>query len=193
MRPPLPLFLLLIVCSVLSARAAAPAPAPVQTVIECDGPSEMASSATETVFTFRDRVRVTGSGLVIACDALTVVATRTGDLKATLGKQENFKSLVATGHVRILQGNREALCGRAEVLPGEDKVTLDDKPIVRLLDGSYEASGPRMILYRGQLRAEIVPLPGQPGPKFILPEIKDLGFDKNKVKPKPADEPAKTP
>jgi len=46
----------------------------------------------------------------------------------TLGKQERFKSLVATGKVRIVQGEREATCEHAEVLPGEDRITLTGGP-----------------------------------------------------------------
>lgn len=170
-------------------RAAEPTPPPaaplVPTVIESAGPAEMISTATETTFTFRDQVVVTGTNLKLTCDLLVVIAKRTGDPAATLGKQENFKSLIATGHVRILQSEREATCGRAEVLPGEDKVILSDNPKVRSLDGKYVADGPRMILERGQQKAVI-----EGGSRFTLPALKDLGFDKEK-KTAPADGAAK--
>jgi lipopolysaccharide export system protein LptA len=165
--------------------AAAPTPPAVPTIIESAGPAEMVSTATESTFTFRDRVVVTGANLRLTCDLLVVVARRTGDPKATLGKQDNFKSLIATGNVRLVQGGREAICGRAEVLPGEDKVILTENPKVRLLDGSYEASGPRMVLLRGEQRAVI-----EGGTRFVLPPIRDLGPKKDAdKKTSPAAEP----
>ena len=157
--------------------ATPPAPPPVPTIIECAGPSEMVSTAAESTFTFRDKVVVTGNNLKLTCDLLVVVARRTGDPKATLGKQDNFKSLIATGNVRLTQGDREATCGRAEMLPGEDKVILTENPKVRLRDGSYEASGPKMYLLRGERRAVI-----EGGSRFVLPPIRDLGPGKDKDK-----------
>ena len=173
--------------SVASAQSAAPtsAPAPVTpipTEITSVGPAEMVSTATETIFTFRDDVVVIGTNLSLKCDQLIVIAKRTGDPKATLGKQENFKSLVATGHVRLVQGEREATCDRAEVLPGEDRVILTGNPAtVRSKDGRYAGSGPEMILERGQLKAIIK------SPRFVLPALKALGPNDG---PKPAATPA---
>ena len=114
---------------------------------------------------------------------------RSGDPKATLGKQENFKSLIATGHVRLVQNDREAICDRAEVLPGEDKVILTGNPAtVRSKDGRYAGSGPEMILERGQQRAVIK------SPRFVLPPLRDLGPGKDKSKvPAPAAPDLKSP
>ncbi len=156
-------------------KSAAPTLPPVPTIIESAGPAEMVSTATESTFTFRDRVIVTATGLRLTCDQLVAVALRTGDPKAMIGKPEKFKSLIATGNVRLIQGDREATCGRAEVLPGEDKVILTENPRVRLLDGSYEATGPRMLLLRGERRAVI-----EGGSRFVLPPIRDLGPGKKK-------------
>lgn len=122
------LFFLAAACLHRPLRAAEAPPPP--TIIESAGPGEMVSTDTESTFTFRDHVVVTGNNLKITCDLLVVVAKRTGDPAATLGQQENFKSLVATGHVRIVQGDREATCGRADVLPREDKVVLTLDPVV---------------------------------------------------------------
>lgn len=178
-----------------ASGSAAPAPGapagsttpPVPTVIE-SGRAEMVSTDKESTFVFQDRVSVTGTNIKITCDELVVVARRSGDPTATLGKQENFKSLVATGNVRILQGDREALCGRAEVFPGEDRVVLTENPRVRMVDGSYEASGPRMILERGERRAVIEGTPeSDQRPRLSLPPLKDLGYDKD-VKKKPGTE-----
>jgi lipopolysaccharide export system protein LptA len=170
--------------ALLLAVALRAADEPPPTIIESAGPAEMVSTATETTFTFRDQVVVTGTNLKLTCDLLVVIAKRTGDPKATLGKQENFKSLTATGHVTIVQGEREATADRAEVLPGEDKVTLTGNPArVRSLDGRYAGSGPEMVLERGQMRAVIK------SPRFVLPPLKDLGPDKDK-KTSPANDAA---
>src|SRR5687767_13156031 len=93
------------------AKSPAPAPAtpPVPTVIE-SGSAEMVSTAKETTFTFRNGVTVTATNMKLTCDHLEVIALRSGDPAATFGKQEDFKSLVAIGGVRIVQSDREATC-----------------------------------------------------------------------------------
>lgn len=168
--------------------AAAPATPPVPTVIE-SGAAEMVSTEKETTFTFSKGVKVTATNMILTCDDLVVIARRTGDPAATLGKQENFKSLIATGHVRILQNDREATCGRAAVYPGEDKVELSENPVVRSLKEGWVQTGPRMVLHRGERRAVIEGI-GENRPRLILPPLKDLGYDKEKPKEKPkADDP----
>ncbi len=157
-------------------RAAEEAP----TVITSDN-ADMVSTETDSTFTFRDNVVVTGTNMRLTCDLLVVIANRTGDPKATLGKQDKFKSLVATGHVRILQNDREATCERAEVLPGEDKAILSGHPKVRTLDGQYVADGPVIELYRGERRAVI-----KGGTRIALPPLKDLGYGKEPAKNAPA-------
>jgi lipopolysaccharide export system protein LptA len=182
------------------AQLAAEAP---PTVIECAGLSETISTDTETTAIFRDKVVVTGNNLKLTCDYLKVVASRKGDPKATIGKYGFFKTLVASGNVRIIQGDREATCGHAEIFPGEDRVVLSRLnktgpfPSIRLVNATtgvveYEGSGPRMILYRGERKASIEPEDGVGG-RFTLPAIKDLGFDKKKTKPAAAPAPAASP
>lgn len=165
-----------------SAPPTAPSAPVVPTVIE-SGTAEMVSTDKETTFTFGQGVVVTGTNLRITCDNLEVVARRSGDPSATFGKQENFKSLIATGNVRIVQNDREATCERAEVFPGDDKVVLSGNPKVRSVDGQYEASGPRMELLKGERRARIIS-EGGARPRIALPEIKDLGYEKEREKKK---------
>lgn len=165
-----------------TSATAAPATPPVPTVIE-SGAAEMVSTDKETTFTFSNGVTVTGTNLKMTCDHLEVIARRTGDAAATFGKQENFKSLIATGQVHIVQNDREATCERAEVFPGDDKVVLTGNPNVRSLDGQYQASGPKMELLRGERRARIIANAGQ-RPRITLPALKDLGYEKEKEKKK---------
>src|SRR5436190_23839353 len=115
---------LLLACAALALPlpALAQSATPQNTVIESDGPGDMTSTDNETKITFRDNVRVTGTNMKLTCDYLEVVVIRSGDKSATLGKLDKFRSLLAKGNVRLVQGDREAACGRADVLPGEEKV-----------------------------------------------------------------------
>jgi lipopolysaccharide export system protein LptA len=164
------------------AATAAPAVPLVPTVIE-SGAAEMVSTEKETTFTFSKGVKVTATNMILTCDDLVVIAKRSGDPTATLGKQENFKSLIATGNVRILQNDREATCGRAAVYPGDDKVELTENPVVRSTKEGWVQTGPKMILHRGERRAVIESTATQ-RPQLTLPPLKDLGYDKEKPKAK---------
>jgi lipopolysaccharide export system protein LptA len=157
-----------------AAAADAPAGAPA-TTIDCDGQAEMTSTDAESTTVFNDNVVVVGNGIRMTCDFLKVVSTRIGDKTATLGKYGNFKYLLATGRVRIVQGDRIATCGRAEVFPGEDRIVLTESPVVELVTEHDVASGPRMVLYRGQRRAIIEGTPTN-RVHIQMPAIKDLGF-----------------
>ena len=178
------LLLTLGLIAIVSLRAA---PAPQETVVESDS-SEMISSDTETVATFKDKVVVTGNDIIMHCDYLKVTAFRKGDPKATIGKYGNFKSLVATGNVKIIQADRVAACGRAEVFPGEDRIVLTDHPTIKGADDQYAAEGYRMTLYKGQRRAVIESDPSE-RTRIILPAINDLGFG---TTPADSTTPAKT-
>jgi len=186
-------FPLLALGALLLLPAAASAAEPVgDTIIDCAGLFETISTDKEIISTFRDQVVVTGNNLKLTCDYLVVIAIRkTGDTTAALGKYGYFKSLVATGNVRIMQGDREATCGRAEIFPGEDKIILSEKvgdALPRVRDNESTAEGPRLTLYRGQRKAMIEgDAATNTGIRIKLPAIKDLGFDKNapEVAPKP--------
>jgi lipopolysaccharide export system protein LptA len=188
LRPLLSLLAALAVAPLALRAQPTPASAPeglTETVIECAGLSETVSTVDETIATFRDKVVVTASNLRLTCDFLRVVTSRKGDPKAIIGKQSYFKSLVATGNVRLVQGDREATCGRAEIFPNEDRVVLsreskaEPHPSITFNKTSV-MTGPRMILYRGERRAVIEPEDGV-GVRFTGPSIKDLGFDKPKT------------
>lgn len=201
LRPLLSLLAALAVAPLALTAQPAPAPAPevlTETVIECAGLAETVSTADETIATFRDKVVVVASNLRLTCDFLRVVTSRKGDPKAIIGKQSYFKSLVATGNVRLVQGDREATCGRAEIFPNEDRVVLsresksEPHPSVTFNKTSV-MTGPRMILYRGERRAVIEPEDGV-GVRFTGPSIKDLGFDKPKTAaPAPGSAPTPAP
>jgi lipopolysaccharide export system protein LptA len=143
---------------------------------------ESVSSDTETTTVCRDNVVAVGNGMTLHCDYLKVISTRIGDKGATLGKYGSFRYLLATGHVVIVQSDRVATCGRAEVFPGEDRIVLTEGPVVEIKNEGYKVSGPRMVLYKGQRRAVVEGTPSERS-HISLPPIKDLGF--------PADKPSK--
>jgi lipopolysaccharide export system protein LptA len=153
---------------------------------------DMRSTDTQTTFIFSNKVVVTGTNLRLTCDRLEVISTRKGDPTATIGKLGKFKSLIAEGSVYIVQSDREAACGRAEVLPDDDKIILTDNPVVKDLANGATATGPRMVLYRGERRAVIEGGESAPA-RIILPAIKDLGFEKEKKPAAPATETPKKP
>jgi lipopolysaccharide export system protein LptA len=170
---------ILVAAALFALAAAAHAAEPKPTTIESDS-AESVSSDTETTTTFHDHVVAVGNDMTMTCDFLKVIATRVGEKTATLGKYGKFKYLLATGNVKIVQGDRVATCGRAEVFPGEDRIVLTENPVVRIETEHYEASGPRMVLYRGQRRAVIESDPSGQRTKITLPAIKDLGFPSEK-------------
>lgn len=145
---------------------------------------DMKSTETETISNFTGNVVVTGTNLRLTCDRLDVVAIRKADSSATIGKVERFKSLVATGNVHIVQGDREAACGRAEVLPGDDKITLTDKPVVTDRAMGWVWTGDELLLLRGERKVHGTNV------RLVGPPMKDLGFEEDQ---KPATPPAEAP
>lgn len=182
------LLALLIAPGLLTAADKKPAAASVPTVITSTS-FEMWSTDTETRSIFKENVIVTGNNLRLTCDKLDVTAVRMlgkDDKNATIPAVEKFKTLVATGNVHIVQGDREVTCGKAEVFPGEDRVVLTEKPVVIDNDGPYVATGDRIVLLRGERRifGDNIRLQG--------PAIRDLGFEKDKPVQAPAPLPRPT-
>jgi lipopolysaccharide export system protein LptA len=158
---------------------------PQSTEIKSDA-VEMWSTDTETRGIFSGNVVVTGTNLRITCDRLEVTATQIGDKNSTVGTLEKFKYLLATGKVQIVQGDREATCGRAEVFPRDEKIVLTEEPMVVDHGNDGRFIGSKLELFRGQRRVTGEHV------RFIGPEIKDLGFDKNEA-PHTAPAPAPAP
>jgi lipopolysaccharide export system protein LptA len=157
-----------------AAFAADPPP----TVITSDS-GEAQSTDSETTSFFRGHVVVNGNDIRIECDQLEVVSARTGDKTDTIGTQSSFKYILATGHVRIVQGLREAACARAEVIPQDNRITLTGQPVVTDHGNGTVFTGEPLILYRNQRRVTGEHV------RITAPPIKDLGFDKNEPPPIP--------
>jgi lipopolysaccharide export system protein LptA len=144
---------------------------------------DMRTTDKESTFLFTGLVTVTGNEIELTCDELEVIALRSDeDMNAAIGELGKFKSLIAKGRVKIIQGDRVATCGRAEVLPGEEKIILTENPLVR--DGQSAVTGERMVLFRGERRAVVES--GASGPaRVTLPAIRDLGFEKKEGEKEP--------
>lgn len=145
-------------------------PTPVPTELRSEK-LEMTSTDEETRAIATGSVVLTGTNLRITCDRLEVIATRIGDKDGAVPTLEKFKYLLATGRVKIIQDDREATCGRAEVFPREDKVVLTEDPVIVDKSSDFIAAGERITLLRGK-REVLVDLP-----KFTGPPLRDLGAD----------------
>jgi lipopolysaccharide export system protein LptA len=172
--------LLLSSCLACSANPAARAAAPLQRTELSSDHGEIWTVGTETRALYTGSVTLTGTNLRILCDRLEVVAEGVDDKTSTVPVIQKFKHLLATGHVRIVQGDREATCGRAEVLPREDKVVLTENPVVIDHGSELVTAGEKITLLRGERRVSV------DNPRTTAPSIQDLGFDKDKPLETPA-------
>jgi hypothetical protein len=158
-----------------------PTTPPQPTTLTCDH-MDMWSEGEDTKAICTGKVTVTGTNLKIVCDRMELTATRISEKSGAVPALDKFRYLLATGNVSITQGTRVATCGRAEVLPREEKVILTEDPVVTDHATNFVSAGERITMLRGQERVEVEK------PRFTGPPIKDLGFEK-----KPAAEEAGTP
>lgn len=124
-------------------------------------------------------VTLTGTDLKIVCDRLEIIALGRPDEKSTVPILERFKYLLATGGVNIVQGDREAICGRAEVFPLENKIELTEKPVIKDHGTDWTGSGSKITMFRGERRVRIEQT------ELEGPPIKHLGFDPKQPAPTP--------
>jgi lipopolysaccharide export system protein LptA len=186
------LTLLLCFASFVLARTLPAQSAPQQnTVIESEQ-FDWRSTDTESIAVFTGKVVATTTNQRLTCERLEIVGTRQADSAATIGKIEDFKSFIATGNVRIIQGDREAACGRAEILPGDNKIILTGQPVIVDHTVNWTWTGDELEMLRGerQIHGKNV--------RFTGPPVKDLGVDLDKklappAAPAPAVQPSQQP
>lgn len=164
-------------CGTLAVAAETP---PQKTTLDCDH-AEMWSVGNETRGVCTGSVTLVGTDLKILCDRLEFTAVGVGDKSSTLPTLDKFKYMLATGHVVITQSDREATCGRAEVLPREDKVVLTENPVLIDHGTDWTTTGEKMTLLRGERRVMVEKS------KVTGPALKDLGYGKEASDPPPAD------
>ncbi len=191
--PFLPALLFACCPAFLTAQPATPtalSAEPVETVITA-GYNELWSNdeGTETYLIFKDNVVVTATNLRITCDRIEATLegenapARPAAEKGTAQDVDRFKSIIASGKVRILQGDREAHCERAEVFPREGKIVLTGKagapPVImdRKFDVTWIADPAILLKNENRVMGENV--------RVIGPALDDLGLDKNAPSSKP--------
>jgi lipopolysaccharide export system protein LptA len=152
---------------VIPARAAEP---PVPTELHSDR-LVMTSTDEDSTAIATGNVVLTGTNLRITCDSLTFIAARLGDKDSTIPEVEKFKYILATGNVRIVQGDRESTSQRAEVFPREDKVVLSEDPVIIDKLNGFVAAGETITLFRGKREVLV------DKPRFTGPPIGDLGAE----------------
>lgn len=168
---------LLLLCAIALVRAASAAVELQPTTLTCDH-MDMWSEGEETKAICTGNVTVTGTNLRIICDRMELIATRLGSDEAeSVPTLEKFRYLLASGNVSITQGSRTATCGRAEVLPREEKVVLTENPVVIDRATDFVSAGERITMLRGQERVIVEK------PRLTGPPIRDLGFDRNNATP----------
>ena len=151
----------------------------------------MVSRDKDNHFLFTGNVEIRATNMVATCERLEVYAgkkvqansktpTVTKDGQAPIGK---IDKILALGGVRLVQQDRVATAGKAEIYPQKGMVVLLDSPVVTDPQGSL--SGYRITLIQGEQKVLVESGPGQ-RPKITLPQIPDLGIDgKKKAIPSP--------
>ncbi|MGE4550809.1 MAG: LptA/OstA family protein, partial [Opitutales bacterium] len=123
-------------------------------------------------FLFLGEVRIIGLNLNVTCDRLEVISTRTLEKKEEAGAFGSIAHILALGRVRIEQRQRSAVAGKATIDVAAGTIVLEEDPVV--FDDQGKATGHRIILYRGQRRAEVQGKPGGARPTVTLPPLRDL-------------------
>ena len=137
-------------------------------------------------------MKVQSKDLLVNCDTLEVIAEPKSATEAPQGSPMNtsavgtIEKIIATGHVEITQGIRQAKAGRAEIFSKENRIVLSDNPIVIDTEGTIE--GFRIILFQDAEGVQRVSVEGDPKapaerPRIVLPSMPDIGSIKNKDKP----------
>lgn len=139
------------------------------TVIQSDR-LEVIGSEDGNEFVFSGSVVITGDDFNATCERM-VVRTQSRNKGAESGFGA-IRVVEATGSVRIVQGAREATAGRALIYPGENRVVLEDGPVVRDANGTVR--GYRMTLHGENRKISVEPGPSGERPSVELPTLRTL-------------------
>lgn len=145
------------------------------TEIEC-GRARVENDGVNASFIFSEDVLLRATNMELRCDLLEVFTKRLSEEENTIGTFSSIRKIIATGNVSIMQAERTATAGKAEVLPNEEKVVLYDNPIV--VQNGYTFTGHQLVIERGKGRIYV---PGSENKRVrvVGPAIKDLGFEED--------------
>ncbi len=88
-------------------------------------------------------VRMVATNLEITCNQIEVFTdVKDKDGNDTIGDISSINKIIATGNVRIVQDQRSATAGLAEVYPNDDFILLDEDPILYQGDITIDGTGP---------------------------------------------------
>ena len=150
---------------------------------------ELLTTDKDHQFHFLGDVRIIGHNLSVTCDRLDVFSERSSEDEAAPGGFGSIARILATGRVRIEQKERSAIAGKATIDVNAGTIVLEENPIV--FDDCGKAAGHKIILYRGQRRAEVQGKPGETRAKVTLPPLRDIGvFGTDANRTKAVDQPA---
>ncbi len=140
-------------------------------------------------------VKVTATNLVITCNQIEVFTdAKEKKENDSIGDFSSIQKVIATGNVRIVQEERIATAGRAEVLPNEDVILLDKDPIVYQGAITIDGTGAQLKIHRGNGQVEMI---GDSTHKVRItgPAIQDFGFedDGETIVPPEPEDPPETP
>lgn len=124
-------------------------------------------------------VRLVATNLEITCNQIEVFTdVKDKDGNDTIGDISSINKIIATGNVRIVQDQRTATAGLAEVYPNEDFILLDKDPILYQGAITIDGTGAQLKIHRGNGRVEWI---GDPNNKIHIsaPPLQDLGFEKD--------------
>ena len=118
-------------------------------------------------FIFFGSVHIEGQDFTATCDRIEV--------RTDAGGADDFGAIAyieATGNVVILQEGRKATAGKALIYPQEDKVVLEDGPVVS--DERGKVSGYRMVLQGENRKITIERGPDGEQPRVELPSLESI-------------------
>ncbi len=121
-------------------------------------------------FVFSGSVRVEGADFTATCERMEVRTL--ADPEGGGGGFGAIEVIEATGSVTIVQGERRATAGRALIYPFENRVVLEDGPVIRDAEGTV--SGHRMVLYGSDRRITVEAGPDGDLPTVELPSLRSL-------------------
>mgnify|MGYP001471072545 CR=1 FL=1 len=147
-------------------------------------------------FLFVGNVQIVGHNLSVTCDRLEVISSRSPEEEGEAGAFGSIANIFATGRVRIEQRQRSAVAGNATIDVAAGTIALEEAPVV--FDDQGKAEGHKIILHRGQRRAEVHSKPGETRAEVTLPPIGDLGvfgkdIEKRKKETPGSDSPIEEP
>lgn len=148
------------------------------TVIDSDNLKMTTLDDQTTHFAFSKNVKVTTTDMTIFCDRLEVFAARQDDAaEGEASELGRIQKILAIGNVRILQEDREATSGRAEVSPQDGTIVLTENPVLR--DQQGKVSGARITFNQGERSAQVESDETQSS-RVVLPTLPALGADAKK-------------